>query len=145
MSCPYRVYTYLHSTYTRTHISIQYIYLFIFNAIKYNRLTSILSGTLHSSTKVVVLLHYHFTSWLSTFFNSISITTNCTYANTSESHISIRLFQIGLIRLISLQYRLLSPILLGLYWQIKFTFLPHSGNKNQCYWNYMGLVVVSQM
>jgi hypothetical protein len=122
---------YIPTQYVYTHFYT--IYLFIFNAIKYNRLTSILSRTLHSSTEVVVLLHNHFTSRLRTFFNSISITTNCTYDSTSESHISIhRLFQIGLLRLISLQYRLLSPILLGLYWRIKFTFLPHSGNKNQC-------------
>ena len=35
---------------------------------------------------MVVLLHKHFSSWLSPFCNSISIVTNCTYATMSESH-----------------------------------------------------------
>jgi len=51
------------------------------------KLTSIVFGTVHSARTVVVLLHKHFSSWLSTFCNSISITMNCMYANISESHI----------------------------------------------------------
>ena len=35
-------------------------------------------GTVNSDTTVVVLLHLHFSSWLSILFNSISINTNCT-------------------------------------------------------------------
>jgi hypothetical protein len=35
---------------------------------------------------VVVLLHKHFSSWLSIFCNYISIITNCAYANVSKSN-----------------------------------------------------------
>jgi len=51
------------------------------------KLTSIVFGTVHSDRTVVVLLHKHFSSWISTFCNSTSITMNCMYANISESHI----------------------------------------------------------
>ena len=44
-------------------------------------LTSIVFGIVHSDSTVVVLPHKHFSSWLSTFFISISTVTNCTYAN----------------------------------------------------------------
>jgi hypothetical protein len=44
-------------------------------------------GTVHSARTVVVLLHKHCSSWLSIFCNSISIITNCTYANVSKSNI----------------------------------------------------------
>jgi len=49
------------------------------------RLTATVFGTVHSDRAVVVLLlHQHFISWLSTLFNSISINTNCTYATESD-------------------------------------------------------------
>ena len=51
------------------------------------KLTSVVFGMVHSDRTLVVLLHKHFSSWLSTFCNSISITMNCTYANINESHI----------------------------------------------------------
>jgi len=51
------------------------------------KLTSTVFGTVHSDRTVVVLLHKHFNSWLSTFCDSISIIMNCMYANISESHI----------------------------------------------------------
>jgi len=38
----------------------------------------------HSNRTVVVLLHKHFSCWLSTSCNPISIITNCTYANISN-------------------------------------------------------------
>jgi len=44
------------------------------------RLTSVVFGIVHSNRTVVVLLHKYFSSWLSTFCNSISIIMNCTYA-----------------------------------------------------------------
>jgi hypothetical protein len=44
-------------------------------------------GTAPSDRTVVVLLHKHFSSQLSTSCNSISIITNCTYANTRKCNI----------------------------------------------------------
>jgi len=51
-----------------------YIYLFIANAVKRKRLTSIMFDTIHNDSTVLVLLHEQ-TLW---FFNCISIITNCT-------------------------------------------------------------------
>jgi len=45
-------------------------------------------GTVLSEKTVVVLLHKHFSSWLSIFFNSIGIFMNCTYASTREFNIT---------------------------------------------------------
>jgi len=44
---------------------------------KCKRLTSNDLGTVHSDTTAAVLLHKHFSSWLSTLINIISIITNC--------------------------------------------------------------------
>ena len=51
--------------------------------LKCKRLTSIAFGNVHSDRTVIVSLHKqkHFSSWLSTSFNSISFIMNCTYAN----------------------------------------------------------------
>jgi hypothetical protein len=54
---------------------------------KFMILTSTIFGMVHSGRSVVVLLHRHFSSWLNTVFNSVSIITNCTYATVSESDI----------------------------------------------------------
>jgi len=45
-------------------------------------------GMVHSERTVVVLLHSHFSSWLSTFCNSVSIIMNCTYTSMSKSNIT---------------------------------------------------------
>ena len=50
-------------------------------------LTSIVFGTVHSDRTVVVLIHKHFSSSLSTF-HSISIIIKCKYATMSESNIT---------------------------------------------------------
>jgi len=71
---------------------------------------SVVFGMVHSDWTVAVLLHKPFSSWLSTFCNSIIFFTNCTYAKMSELNIvayvnnAFTFFQIGLLRLISLQY-----------------------------------------
>jgi len=44
-------------------------------------------GTVRSDMTMVVLLHKHFSSWLSTFSNSSNIVTNCAYAAMNESNI----------------------------------------------------------
>ena len=45
-------------------------------------------GMVHCNGTVVVLLHKHLSSWLSTLFNSVSIIMNCMYANMSEYNIT---------------------------------------------------------
>jgi hypothetical protein len=77
---------YICTVYT-VHIHFYSIYLFIRQQ-KCKGLTFVVFGAVHSKRTVVVLLHKHFSSWLSTFFNSISIITNCTYTTTSESNIT---------------------------------------------------------
>jgi len=42
----------------------------------------------HSDRTVVVLIHKYLSSWLSIFCNSISITMNCLYANTSTPNVT---------------------------------------------------------
>jgi hypothetical protein len=64
---------------------------------------------------MVVLLHKHFSSWLSTFCNSISIITNCMYATVSESNFLacqqfIHHSQVDLLHLFLLSTCCLSPI-----------------------------------
>ena len=54
---------------------------------KCKRLTYIVFGTVHSDRTVIVLIHKHFSSSLSTFFHAISIIINCKYATVSESNI----------------------------------------------------------
>ena len=54
---------------------------------KCKRLTSIVFGMVHSDRTVVVLIHKHFSSSLSTFFQSISIIINGKYAAMIESNI----------------------------------------------------------
>jgi hypothetical protein len=49
---------------------------------------SIVFGMVHSARTVVVFLHKHFSSWLSTFCNSISIIMNGMYAVMSKSNIT---------------------------------------------------------
>jgi len=75
----YSVYKYcvysIHTFYTR--------YLLLLSQKKYNRITSIAFGTVHSNRTVVVLLYKHFSS----FCNSISTITNSMYAIISESNI----------------------------------------------------------
>jgi len=41
----------------------------------------------YSDRTALVLLHEHFSSYLSTFFNSISVITNCTYITLSNPNI----------------------------------------------------------
>ena len=48
---------------------------------------SMVFGMVHSDRTVVVLLQKHFSSWLSTFCNSISIITNYMYAAVGQSNI----------------------------------------------------------
>ena len=69
-----------------TYTSIQYISLFLMQY-KCTGLTSIVYGTVHTNCTVVVLLHIHFSSLRSSFYNSISIITNFTYATMCESNL----------------------------------------------------------
>ena len=70
----------------RVYIHFSTIYLFISNAVKVYEI-SIIFGMVHSDRSVVLLLHKHSSSWLSTLCNFISINTNCMYAAMSESSI----------------------------------------------------------
>jgi len=49
---------------------------------------SVVFGTIDSDRTVVVLVHKHFSSWLCTFCNCISIIMICTYANMSTPNIT---------------------------------------------------------
>ena len=71
----------LHIHFYTVYIDFYTSYLFISNAIKMLRLTSKVFGMVHCNRTVVVLLHKHFSSWLTIFCNSISIIMNCMYAN----------------------------------------------------------------
>jgi hypothetical protein len=55
---------------------------------KCKRLTAIVFGTVHSARTVVVFLHKHFSSWLSTFCNSSGIIMNCMCIAMSKSNIT---------------------------------------------------------
>ena len=44
-------------------------------------------GTENSDRTMVILLHEHFSFWLNTFCNAMSIITNCAYVNVSEYNI----------------------------------------------------------
>jgi hypothetical protein len=67
------------------------VYLFIYNGniyiYIYKRFTSLVFGTVHSDRTLVVLLHKHFSSCLTTLCNFVNSITYCMYANTSESDI----------------------------------------------------------
>ena len=109
-------------------------------------------GMVHYNRTVVVLLHKCFSSWLSTFCNSISIIMNCTYTTMSESNIapytnnSFHLFQVDCLFLISLQYWLSIMFFFHLDCTrcCRFTFLTHFGSKSQCRWtgNYICCVII---
>jgi hypothetical protein len=84
---------YICSAYTvYIHFDTVYIHFYTMYSLpmqsKCKRLTSLVFWTVHSERSVVVLLHKHFSSWLSTFCNSVGIFTNCTYATISESSIT---------------------------------------------------------
>ena len=51
------------------------------------RFTSLVFRTVLSDRTLVVLLHKHFGSCLTTLCNSVSIITYCMYANMSESNV----------------------------------------------------------
>jgi len=88
MYCICSIYTFMYS-------------IFISNTIKmYETLT--FSFWYSSNRTVVVLLHKHFNSRLSASCNSVSIIRNCMCTIVSESN--TQLFQVGLLRLISVQY-----------------------------------------
>jgi len=78
------VYIYIQYTYT----SVRYIYLFLMHW-NCEGLTSYIFGTVHSDRTVVVLLHKHFLSIPSPFFNSASVITNCQYAAMSKLYITV--------------------------------------------------------
>jgi len=74
-----------------------YTFIYTINTFLYNiftyfwcsenmRLTSIVFGMVHSDRTVVVLLHKQFSSWIISFFNSISIVLNCTYTTMNDSN-----------------------------------------------------------
>ena len=69
-----------------TYISTQYINLFLMQY-KCKSFISIDFHAVHSYRTEVLLLHKHFSSWLSTVCNYISIITCCLYATISESYI----------------------------------------------------------
>jgi hypothetical protein len=96
---------YFHTVYIHFYI----MYLFLIQYI-YNGISSIVFGMVHSDRTGVVFLYKHFSSWLSTFFNSTSIITNCTLLWDSltlgASQQFVQLLQVVLLHLISLQYRL---------------------------------------
>jgi hypothetical protein len=114
-STAYAVYKHFYRVYTHFYT----IHLYISNAIKMaNRIISIVFGTVHSDRTVVVLLHKHFSYWLSTLCCSISSITNRTYTNMSEYNIMVwqkfvHFFQVGILHLISLQYYIWSVALYG--------------------------------
>ena len=97
----FNVYIYIH---------FNSVYLFVCDALKCNRLTSYIYGTVHSNRTVVALLHKHFFR-PSPFFNSSSIITHCQYANMRKHNImpyvitSFSLFWFSLFCQISLQYQ----------------------------------------
>jgi len=53
------------------------------------RLVFIVFGMVHSNRITVVLLHKHFSTWLSTSCNSISIIKNFTYTTIGEANILV--------------------------------------------------------
>jgi len=121
-----------------TYCSIQHMYLFLMQS-NWKRLTSMVFGTVHSDMTVVVLLHKHFSSWLSTYCNSISVIMYCTYATVSESKImpffsnSFTFFKLAYYVCCLFSTDCLSPIFhLDCTRWCRFTLLTHIGKKSQC-------------
>jgi hypothetical protein len=120
----------------------------------FERLLSVVFGTVSSDRTVVVLLHKHFSSWLSIFYNSNSIITNCMYTNMSESNATgyinnlFTFFTWACYISFLFNTNYLSLILHSdcsrWCWLMFLTCL---GNKSQYSWpgNYMRLVVISSM
>jgi len=76
---------YIYISIQYAYISVQYLFLM---QIKCYRLKSTVFGSVYSNRTVVVLLHKHFSSWLSTFYNSINIIKNCMYTTMNKSNIT---------------------------------------------------------
>ena len=86
------------------------------------------------------LLHNHFSYWLSTTCNFISIIRTCTYAAVNKSNMVyvrnfFNLFQVSLLNLISLQHCHLPVFHLDCTRWCRFTFLVHFSNKSQGFWS----------
>jgi hypothetical protein len=109
---------------------------------------SIVCGTVHSDRTVVVLLHKHFSSWISTLcvsaFSRIEhllLWANVTltlYVNNFFHLLEVSLLHTGC----------LSPdFYLDCTRWCKFMFLTHFNNKSQCFWrrNYISPVIISPM
>ena len=113
--CTYSIYIYIYLYTVYIHFYIMYLLLMQYI---HNGISSIVFGMVYSDRTGVVLLHKHFSSWLSTSFNSTSIITNCTllWVNLTlgVSQQFIHLLQVVLLHLIFLQYWLsFTDILLG--------------------------------
>jgi hypothetical protein len=120
----------------------------------FERLLSVVFVTVSSDTAVVVLLHKHFSSWLSIFYNSNSIIMNCMYTNMSESNAtgyvnnSFTFFKLACYISFLFNTNCLSLISYSdcsrWCW---FMFLTRLGNKSQYSWpgNYTRLVIISSM
>jgi hypothetical protein len=96
--------------------------------------TSIVFGC--SNRIVVFLLYKHFISWLSAFFNSVSIIMNCTYATVSASDVAYVSNSFTFFKLAYYIYVLLSTNCLSLTFHLdcirwcRFIFLTHCGKKS---------------
>ena len=79
----WKKYIYIHISMQYTYMSIQYIYLFLIHCILYGSFWqhcgSLATRTLHFRS-----LAFHVIKTCSTFFNSLSIITNCTYGTMSN-------------------------------------------------------------
>ena len=124
------------------HIYSIYTFLYsVFISLKCHkniRLTSIGFGRVHSNLTVVILLHKHFSSWLSTFCNFVSIVMNCMYTNMSEWNVTTYVKNLfTFFRLASYVYFLfftngLLPIFhLDCSRWCRFAFFTHFGSKSQ--------------
>lgn len=108
----------------------------------------------HSDRTVVVLLHRHFSSWLTTFCNSVSIVTNCTYITMSESNImdyvnnSFTFFMSAFYSYFLFSINCFLPFFhLECTQLCRFMFLTNFGNKSQCCQrgNYVSCMILSPM
>jgi len=118
---------------------------------KCKRLSSIVFDSGQSNMTVVVLLHKHFSSWLSNSCNSFSIIMYCTYATVSKCNItafvsnSFSFFKTTYVWFLS-NTEFLPPVFrVDCTRWCRFMFLTHFGNLSQCYWrrNYISHVIVS--
>jgi hypothetical protein len=129
------VYTHFYTVHTHLYT----IYLYIFNAISCKRLISTAFGMVHSNRNDVVLLHIHFSSWLRTFCNSMSIIMNSTYATMSKSNITAYVTNLFTFYKSAyyVQYLFNTDCILLIFhldctrW-CRFTYLTHFVNKHQC-------------